>query len=66
MHTEHPILDNSSQRQVIKHISAVPPHIERRVLPETLIIETIHLSDLSTLMVPSNQSDTVGISDLVG
>lgn len=50
--------------EVIKHVCAVPPHVDRPILAEALIIKPIDLSDLSAFMVPSNECYPVRVPDL--
>lgn len=64
VHAEDAVLDYGRQRKIIKHVGAVPPYIQRPVFPETLVVESIHLRNLSALVVPSNQSYPVGIPNL--
>jgi len=66
VHTENTIIDNSSQRQVIEYVSTVSPDIQRAILPQALVIETINLSDLSALMIPTDKSDKVRIAHFIG
>ena len=47
------ILNNSSERQQIKQISVILPHIRISVLPQTLIVKSVDLSDLSRLVISS-------------
>jgi len=66
VHTENTIIDNSSQRQVIEYVSTVSPDIQRAILPQALVIETINLSDLSALMIATDKSDKVRIAHFIG
>ena len=64
MYTENPIINNSSKRQKIEYFCAKPPNINRSILPQTLIIKSINLSNLSTLMISPNQSNLIPIPNL--
>ena len=55
---ENLILHDSRQRQVVKEISQVFPHISVAVLAEALVIEAVDLSDLSTLVIASQDRDS--------
>ena len=66
MNTKNTIIDYSSERHVVENISAVTPNIERTVFTKTFIIETVNLSNLSTLMITSDEGDQVGITHLIG
>lgn len=64
--TKHFILYDGSEWQIIEYVCAVSPNIQRLILSETLVIETIDLCDLSTLVIPPNQSDPIRIPDFKG
>lgn len=66
MDTEHLVLDYRRKRKIVEHVSTVAPDVERRILPETLVIEAVHLRNLAAFVIASNQCDAVGISNLVG
>lgn len=46
-------INQGSQRKVVKEISEVLPDIGVTILSQALIIKSIHLSDLSALMIAS-------------
>lgn len=50
--------------EIVKYVRAVSPHVDRSILAQALVIETIHLSDLPALVIPSDERDPVGIPDL--
>jgi len=52
-------VDERRQRQVVKEIGEILPDVGVAVLAQTLIIEPIHLSDLTTLVVTSQDCDPV-------
>jgi len=64
VHAENFVINDGSQSEVIEDGRAVPPHIGRTVLSEALIVEAVHLGNLSALVVASNQSDSFGVSYL--
>lgn len=64
MHTQYLIINDSSKREVVKDISTVLPDIKTSILPETLIIEPINLSDLSRLMISPDQKELTFVPDL--
>lgn len=66
MNTENFVVDNGGEGQVVKDVGAVSPHIDRAILSEALVIESIHLSDLSTLVISSDKSNSLWVSDLEG
>ena len=66
MHTEDLIINYGSKSQIVKNVSAISPNVYRAILSEAFVIETIHLGDLSALVVSSDQSDSFWVSDLEG
>lgn len=63
MQAEDAVLNNSSQGEVVEEWSEVLPHISISVLSETLIVKTINLSDLFTLVISSQNSNSVWETD---
>ena len=53
MNAEDTIFDDCSDREIVEQVCEELPNRGRAVLSLTLRIETIHLSDLSCLMVAS-------------
>lgn len=64
MHSQYFAVDEGSESQVIEHLGAISPNVDRAVLSNTFIIEAIGLCDLSTFVVSSDQSDSVWVFDL--
>ena len=62
MKAENLILDDGSQRKVVEELSEVSPHVSVTVLPKALVIESVDLSDLSRLVVASENGDSILIS----
>lgn len=62
MDAEDLVVNDGGQAQVVKDLSAVSPHIYRAVLLQALIVKSIHLSNLSGLMVATNQGNAIGVS----
>jgi len=52
-------VDECSERQVVKQIGKVLPHVCVAVLAQTLIVEAINLSDLSALVVATKNGDAI-------
>ena len=65
MYAEDPRVDNGCERQVIKDFCAVAPDVYATILSEALIVKTVHLGDLTRLVIASNQSDALGVPDLL-
>jgi len=61
---ENLILDHSCQGQVIKEFCELFPDVCVAVLSQALIIKSIHLCDLSALVVASENSESVLEADL--
>lgn len=59
---EHFSTDHCSQRKVVKTICEILPYVGVSVLSEALVEESIHLGDLSALVISSQNCDPVGIS----
>jgi len=54
--TENGVVYNSCKGQIIKKLSKVDPDIRVSVLAETLVVEAIDLSNLTHLVVSSQDS----------
>lgn len=66
MDAEDAVVDDGGEGEVVEDVGAVPPDVERAVLPQALIIEPVDLRDLPALVVPSDQRHQVRIAHLVG
>lgn len=64
MEAEDLAFDDSGQWQVIEEFSECLPHIRISILSQTLVVETVHLSDLSGFMVTSENGQSISESDL--
>lgn len=64
--TEELILNNSCQWQVIEEFSQCFPDVAVSVLSAALIIEAVHLGNLSWLVVTSQDDDSIFKSDFQG
>lgn len=64
METKDLAVDQCGQGKVVEKISEVFPDVGIAIFPETFIVETVDLSDLSRFVVASEDGNTVGISDL--
>ena len=62
MHTEHLVVDHGGEAQVVEDLGAVAPHIHGAVLPQTLVVEPVHLGDLAGLVVAAYKSDSIRVS----
>jgi hypothetical protein len=64
VHAEDFVVDDGRETQVVEDLGAVPPHIDGPVLLKALVVEAVHLRDLSRLVVSTDQSDPVRIPNL--
>mmetsp|Transcript_6233 Transcript_6233/g.18937 ORF Transcript_6233/g.18937 Transcript_6233/m.18937 type:complete len:205 (-) Transcript_6233:40-654(-) len=64
VHTEHLVIDESRETEIVEEICTIAPHVHRAELAQTFVIETIHLCDLTTFVVASNESDAVRVANL--
>ena len=60
----HLSIHNGSERKVVEEVSKILPDIGVTILPQTLVIEAIHLSDLSAFMIASKNCDSVRETNL--
>ena len=66
MDAEYFVINDCRKSQVVKNVSAIPPNVDTAKLSEALIIEAIDLSDLTTLVVYSDQGDSLWVPDFQG
>ena len=64
MDAENFVVNDGCEGQVVKDLCAVAPHVDGAVLAKTFIVETVHLSDLSRLVIASDESDTFRVAHL--
>lgn len=53
------VLYNCSERQIVEQVGQVLPNVRIPVLSQTLVVKAVHLSNLPTLMIASQNSDAV-------
>lgn len=58
------LLDDCGYWEVMEGLSEELPHICAAILPQTLIVESVGLCDLSTLMITAQQCDSTRKADL--
>lgn len=66
VHAENLVINDSCQSQVVEDLRAVPPHVDRTVLTEALIVKPINLGNLSAFVVATDQRDAFGVPHLQG
>ena len=64
MDAEQLVVNKSREGEVVEDVGAVLPHVHRPVLAQTLIVEPIHLSDLSWLVISSENGDSILVPNL--
>jgi len=57
--TEDLVLNHGCQWQEIEQICVVLPNIGISIFPQTLIVKTIHLCNLSRFMISAQNSDSI-------
>ena len=63
MKAENLVLDNSSNWKRVEQVSEVLPHIRVTILSEAFVIEAVDLSDLSGLVISSEDCNSFSVSN---
>jgi len=64
VHAEDAVLDERGEREVVKDVDAVAPHVDGAVLAQALVVEAVDLRDLARLVVAADERDAVGVAHL--
>lgn len=64
MHAEDASVHQRSQAEAVEHLHALLPHVHRPELPQALVVEAVHLGDLTTLVVSAQQRQAVRVAQL--
>lgn len=64
MYAEDLIVDDNRQRQEVKHVGEIVPHIRIAVLSRALGVEAVRLGDTARLVVATNEVDSVWVAQL--
>lgn len=64
MQTENLVFDESSEGEVVEEVGEVFPHVGIAVFAQALVVEPIHLGDLTGLVVPTEDGNTLRVADL--
>lgn len=65
MNAKDLVLDDCSEGEIIEDLCAVSPDIEGTELAQTLIVESVHLRDLSRLVIPADQRYPIRVPHLL-
>ena len=66
MYAEHPSIDDRSERKIVKHLTAPPPHVATPVLALAFIVEAIDLRNLAGFVVSADKGHTFRIAYFQG
>lgn len=66
MQTEELILNHGCERKVVKKFGEALPDVRVAVFSGALVVEAIDLSDLSGLVISSEDGDSVFVADFKG
>ena len=66
MQTEDLVLNYRCEGQVVEQICEVLPDVRVAIFAEALVVESIDLSDLTRLVIASDQSDTLRVTNFQG
>jgi hypothetical protein len=64
MNTEYFSFDDGANAKIVKHFGAVFPRVGITVLSDSFIIETVYSSNLSSLVVSSQQCNVSRVLEL--
>ena len=64
VNAENLVIDDWCEWKIVENFGAVAPNIDRSVFSQALIIESIHLCDLSALVITSDQCNSLWVSYL--
>ena len=62
MYAEDLVVDDNRQRQKVKHVGEIVPHIRIAVLSGALGVEAVRLSHTARLVVATNEVDSVWVA----
>ena len=62
--SSHLVIYQCSEGQIVKQICEVLPNIGISIFPQALVVEAVHLCDLSALVVPSEDCDALPVAYL--
>ena len=54
MDAEHLVVHHGTETEVIKDVCAQLPHVRGAILPDALVVKTVHLGNLPALVITSD------------
>ena len=66
VNTEDLAVNDGREGEIVEYLGAVSPDCDAAVLPQTLVIEPVHLGDLPALVVAPDEVDPVRVPHLQG
>jgi len=66
VHAEDAAVDDGAEAHVVEHLAAVAPDARRAVLLHALVVEAVHLGDLTRLVVAADEGHAVRVPHLEG
>ena len=64
MEAEDLVLNEGGEGKEVEEVSEVFPHVSVAVFSQALIVEPVHLRNLTGFMIPSEDGDALGVTDL--
>lgn len=65
-HLTHLFIDECCEGEIVEEICKVFPDVCVAVLPQTFIVESVYLCDLSRLVISSKNRDTIAVTNFQG
>jgi hypothetical protein len=64
VHAKDAVLHQRGHREVVEQVREVFPHVRVAIFAQALVIETVHLRNLSALVVATGESDAPRVANL--
>lgn len=64
MQAEYLSINEGGEGQIVEQIGKVFPHIRIAIFAQTFVVEAVHLSNLSRLVIATQDGDSFTITDL--
>ena len=66
VYAEYPSVHNSTQCEVVEDLTTPSPNVAAPVFSLALVIEAVHLGDLSRLVISADERHSFGVADFEG